>query len=616
MKKISIFLFVAAALVMLFERCAKMPGSISGGPKDQAPPQFVSGTPPNYSTDFKAKRIEITFDEYLSLKEANNQFYSSPPIKKQPEILLYGKTVRVNLKEPLLPDVTYSFDFGDAITDFNEGNKLSGFLYVLSTGDHIDSLTLTGRVLNAFDLTPGKKDDKVPVSVLLFDDLSDSVVYKKTPTYMARTDPFGFFTISHVRPDTFLIFAIRDMGNNLIFDMPTEEIAFSDTLIVIDQRYYRDPDLPFFTSRSMPDSLKEKNPGLLHRDVMLYRFREEPTKQYRIAYERKESNKLRFVYAMPVDSLGIKIMDYEPTDKWFELETSKNNDTLDYWLTDTALVNRKILQVAMHSPRTDSLNRLIYINDTLKMSYEAPRQPADKRSRRERKEDEKNPKPKPRTPVEMMLITSDIKSGGAMDLTSRLQLIASQPIEATDPSKIILEELVDTLKKPVDHTFVRDSVNLRKGYVDWTLKEDTKYFLTIDSMSFTSIYGIFNDSAGFNFTTRKKDDYGSIKITFDNISCPLMVQVLKVDKEEVVKQVQLTEGKVALLDFLNPEKYKLKVIYDRNGNGKWDTGHYLKKLQPEKVEYYDEPEITVRSGWETELQWTLKEREKKADTEK
>ncbi len=593
-------------MVMIFEHCAKIPGSISGGAKDETPPKFLYSTPPNESTGFKAKRIDLVFDEYLQLKDVNSQFYSSPPIKKKPEILLYSKTVRTTLKEPLLPDITYTFDYGESIVDNNEGNKLTGFTYVFSTGDHIDSLTLTGRVLNAFDLKPRAKDDKTATWVLLYNDLSDSVVYKATPTYIARTDHMGFFTLSHIRPDTFLIFAIRDMGNNLKFDMPSERIAFSDTLIVMAQRYYHNPEEPFFNSRTVPDSLKEQNPGLLHEDIVLFQFEETPTKQFRTAYERKDANMLRFAYTIPVDldSIHIHIVEDEPTGKWYELETSKNNDTLDYWLTDTSLVNRKILLVDLLSPRTDSLNRLVYVHDTLKMTYEPPKQATERKSRRERKEEEN--KPKPRTPVEMMLITSNIKSGGVMDLTSRLQLIASQPITDVDPSKIILQELVDTLKKPVAFKFAKDSINSRKGYIDWKLKEDTKYTLIIDTLSFKSIYGVYNDSTGFNFSTQRMDHYSSIEITFDSISGPLIVQAVKGDKEDVVKQVLLTEGNIALIDYLNPDKYVLKVIHDRNGNGKWDTGHYLEKIQPEKVEYYPESEVETQSNFKTEIRWSLK----------
>ena len=604
MKKVLIHIFVLAVSLMLFEYCAKIPGSITGGPKDEIPPQFVRGVPENYSTNFKAKRIEMTFDEYLQLKDVNNQFYSSPYISKKPEILLYGKTVRMNLKEPLLPDITYTFDFGPSITDLNEGNIATGFMYVFSTGDYIDSLTFTGRILNAFDLKHRDKNDKQPTWVMLYNDLSDSAVYKSSPTYVARTDQFGFFTFSHIRPDTFRIFALRDMNGNLKFDMPTERIAFSDTLTVIDQQHYKTLDSAFYTSRNMPDSIKEKYPERLHIDLMLYQFEETPTKQYRKAYERKEPNKLRFVYNLSVDSIGIDIVDYEPDGKWYELEITANNDTLDYWLTDTTLVNRKTLMVHLHSPRTDSLNLLIYTDDTLKMTFEEPKQPA--RSRRDRKEDEQKPKERPA--VETMTITTNIRNNGTMDLTDRLRLIASQPIENSDPTKIMLREQDDTLKKPVNFTFTRDSVNVRKAYIDWKLKEDTKYFLTIDTMSFASIYGVFNDSTGMSFSTQKEDYYSIIEITFDSIPCPLVVQVLKGDKEDVVKQVTLMQGNVATIDYLKPDKYKIKIIYDRNGNGKWDTGNYLQKIQPEKVEYFSEPEVTTTSDVKIELQWPLMEK--------
>jgi len=481
-------------------------------------------------------------------------------------------------------------------------------MYVFSTGDHIDSLTFTGRVLNAFNLRAGAKEDKTATWVMLYNDLSDSAVYKQTPLYVARADQFGFFTFSHTRPDTFRIFALRDMNNNLKFDMPAERIAFSDTLIVTDSRYYYAPDslgvTPLVTSRNTPDSIKEKNPELLHVDIILYHFEETPTKQYRIAYERKEQNKLRFVYSLPVDldSIGIDIVDYEPTGKWYERETSLNNDTIDFWLTDTSLVSRKTLMTHLYSPRTDSLNQLIYTHDTLKLTFEEPKQPVQ--SRREKKENEN--KPKPRSAVETMSITTNVKNNGTMELTDRLQIIASQPINNTDPAKIFLNEHVDTLKKPVVYTFTRDSINVRKAWIDWKLKENSKYSLIVDTMAFSSIYGVFNDSTVINFSTQKEEYYSIVEITFDTVPCPLIVQILKGDKEDLVKQVMLTEGNVATIDYLKPDKYNIKLIYDRNGNGKWDTGNYLEKIQPEKVEYFSEPEITTNSSFKIELQWSLK----------
>jgi hypothetical protein len=585
-----------------------MPGNISGGLKDEDPPRFLYSMPPLYATGFdvNTKRINMTFDEYVQLKDVNAQFVSSSPMKKKPEILLYGKIIRVNLKEPLLPDMTYTFNFGEAIVDNNESNKIVGFQYVFSTGNHIDSLTFTGRVLDAFDLTPGKKEDKVPVSVLLFEDLSDSAVYKTPPTYVARTDNYGFFTFTHIRPGTFRIFAIRDMGDNLLFDMPVEQIAFADSAITVNEQYYRDPDIPFPSSLNLPDSVKEKNPELPHKDIVLYRFQEAPTKQYRTSYERPAANLLRFTYTLPVDSLPIAVADTAPAGKWFATEISPHRDTVMFWLTDTTLIHRNALLISLLSPRTDSLQQLVYHPDTLKMSYEPPKQPADKRSRKEKREDEKSGKipVKPRTEVETMLISANVRD--KIDLIDRLQLTSSQPISDIDRSKITFAEWVDTVKVPVPFTLTEDSSNMRKCFIEWKIKEDTKYSLVVDSMAFTSIYGVYNDSVGFVFTSQKKDYYSEIEITFDRIPCPMLVQILQGDKERVVKQVSLSERNVALIDYLKPDKYKLKVIYDRNGNGKWDTGRYLDKLQPEKVAYYTgEPVVETRSGWKTEIKWTL-----------
>jgi len=606
LKKIPIYIFVLAALLALFENCARIPGSISGGAKDETPPVFVSSVPPNYSTNFNTnvRRINITFDEFLQLRDAGNQFYSSPPMRRNPEILLYGKRIRINPREPLLPNFTYTFDFGSAITDFNEGNVTTGFMYVFSTGDHIDSLTFTGRVLNAFNLQPNGKDDRVSTWVMLYDDLSDSVVYKKPPTYRARTDHLGFFTFSHIRPDTFLIFALRDMGGNMIFDSPNERIAFSDTLIVMDQRFYHSPDTMIFTSRNTPDSIKERNPDMIHVDMVLYQFEEKPSRQYRMAFGRSEPNRMRFVYSMPVDSVGINIVDYEPTGKWYELETSANRDTLDYWLIDTTLVSRRTLMVHLHSPRTDSLNKLIFTDDTLRLSYEPPRQEAATRNRRGR--DDEN-QPPPRSALETMTINTNVRDRATMDLNDRIQLTASQPISNIDPTKIKLVEQIDTLRNAVPFTFTRDSMNIRRAYIDWNLKEGTQYTLTIDSMSFTSIYNVFNDSTGISFTTQWEDFYSIIEITFDSIPCPLVIQALRGSGEEIVKQVTITpeQGNVVTLDFLPPATYALKVIYDRNGNGIWDTGNYLQRIQPERVEYFHEPETTTLSNVKTELQWTL-----------
>ena len=264
--------------------------------------------------------------------------------------------------------------------------------------------------------------------------------------------------------------------------------------------------------------------------------------------------------------------------------------------------------VHLHSPRTDSLNNLIYTHDTLRLNYDPPRQAANQRTARRARTEEQAA---PRTPIETMTITKSIRNGGVIDLNDYIRLTASQPIESADRSKITLTELVDTLKIPVAFNFIRDSVNVRKAQIKWNIKDDTQYQLIVDSMAFTSLYNVHNDSTGIRFKSQTEEFYSIIEITFDTIPCQLIVQILKGEKEEIVKQTTLKTGKVATFDYLPPESYIIKIIYDENENGIWDTGNFLKKIQPEKVEYFYEPEITTHSNVKTELQWSLKVHEQR-----
>jgi hypothetical protein len=530
---------------------------------------------------------------------------------KNPEILLYGKTVRLNMKESLLPDMTYTFEFGSVIADLNEGNVFEGFTYVFSTGAHIDSLSFSGRIINAFDLKPAGKEDRTPTWVMLYSDTNDSIVYKSMPTYIAKADAFGFFNFDNVRDGTYLIFALRDMGSRLLFDMPNERIAFSDTLIILDNRHYRGADsIHRITAKSMPDSIKERYPSRIHTDIVMYQFEEEQTRQQRISFERSEANKMRFVYSMPVDldSFAINIIDYEFDNRWYELEISANRDTLDYWISDTTLINQRLLLVHLYSPRTDSLNNLIYTNDTLRLSFDPPRQAASggRGGRRGGQNDAANQPPQ-RTPVETMTITPNIRSGGTIDLNNRIRLTASQPIKDVDIEMISLVEMFDTIRHEVDFEFIRDTLSIRQAYIEWQIKEETRYILIIDSMAFKSIYNVDNDSIGINFSSQRMDFYSTIELTFDDIPCPLIIQLIKGAKEDIVKEIILDvhQDKTVIFNFIAPDTYGLKLIHDRNGNGKWDTGNYLQKIQPEKVEYFREAEIVTTSGETTKLQWNF-----------
>lgn len=172
------FKYFSLLLILLTIGCAKR-GSITGGTKDTIAPVLKSSLPKNFSTNFTGKEIKLVFDEYVKLKNANKQLIISPPMKNQPEILPYNasKIVTIKIKDTLLPNTTYSFNFGQSIEDNNEGNPYSQFKYVFSTGSYIDSLSLNVRVKDALE----KKTDNF-VSVMLYEineNFNDSTIYKK-----------------------------------------------------------------------------------------------------------------------------------------------------------------------------------------------------------------------------------------------------------------------------------------------------------------------------------------------------------------------------------------------------------------------------------------------------
>lgn len=213
--------------------CAKR-GTITGGLKDTIAPVLSVSFPKNFSTNFKAKEIKLTFDEYIKLKNLNKQLIISPPMKNEPLILpvTASKFLTIKIKDTLQPNTTYSFNFGQSIEDNNEGNSYNQFKYVFSTGDYIDSLTLGGSVKDAFE-----KEVASFVSVMLYevnDKFKDSVVYNQNPRYVTNTlDSLKTFKFENLKAGKYLLVAIKDENNNNKFNPEKDKIGFNKQFITI-----------------------------------------------------------------------------------------------------------------------------------------------------------------------------------------------------------------------------------------------------------------------------------------------------------------------------------------------------------------------------------------------
>lgn len=236
-------------------------GELLAGPKDTSPPVLDTlASTPNNQVRFQKQDIVLEFDEFVEVKDAFKQVLVSPPLNYLPKVTGRGKkvTFAFHEKEELRADVTYSINFGDAIVDFREGNILSNFVFAFSTGDHLDSLSVKGRVVDAKTLMPAEN-----VQVLFYDILEDSIVAKSKPYYAVKTNKNGSFECTRMKSDTFKIIALADKNVNLKYDLETEAIGFLDSLVVIDTT---SKNIPLKLEISTPE-LKEK---LLAKNIKNY----------------------------------------------------------------------------------------------------------------------------------------------------------------------------------------------------------------------------------------------------------------------------------------------------------------------------------------------------------
>lgn len=225
--------YISILLLIILASCAKR-GSITGGLKDTIPPSLRTSFPKNFSTNFNARQIKLEFDENVILKNLRKQLVISPPMKNDPLILptTASKVITIKIADTLQPNTTYSFNFGQSLTDNNEGNPLNQFKYVFSTGDYIDSLNLSGKVKYAYE-----KEAESFISVMLYeinDKHNDSTIYKESPRYITNTlDSLKTFRLENLKAGKYRLIALKDLNNNNKYDPKTEKIGFIKEEITI-----------------------------------------------------------------------------------------------------------------------------------------------------------------------------------------------------------------------------------------------------------------------------------------------------------------------------------------------------------------------------------------------
>lgn len=580
--------------------CAQV-GSPAGGPRDEDPPQVVESDPPNYSTRFEAKKILITFDEYIVLDNVTQELIVSPPMEEKPEVKLKKKTLIIQFEESLKENTTYTFNFGNAIKDLHEGNKLQNFEYVFSTGEVLDSMSVRGTLKYAETLDKPKD----PITVMLYSDFRDSVPLTEIPLYVGRSDDSGVFAVNNLRSDEYKLFALKDGNNNLLFDLPSEEIAFLDSSLSVTTEFVMQmlgieaQDSMAMPAKTSPvtadtsgmalDSLPDLGPDLTSIYIDLMLFTESPEIQYITDYKREDHRRLETVFALPLsDTFQYKFLLDEGEEITFMEDFSERRDSLTLWVIDSLHYKRDSLWMALQYTVKDTSNHFVSQNDTLIFTYK-------EKDTRKRKNDESET-------IEKLSVET-IRNRGFQDLHRKLGLTLDKPLEKLTDSLISLFHIPDSVELEVPFSVEVDSVLINQAKLSAQWEPDADYRLLILPGAISSMYPLEHDTIEVFFETRDPEYYGKILLKLQNVKHRVLVQLIS--KKNVISVLEVDEDGQYIFSNLSPREYTFKFIHDLNKNGRWDTGKYLEKRQPEAVEILP-GSIDVRSNWDHDVSVILR----------
>ncbi|MDX8338126.1 Ig-like domain-containing domain [Draconibacterium sp. IB214405] len=592
--KLPLIFIALLAWVVIISSCANI-GMPAGGPRDTVPPVLLETSPEYRALNFTRDNVKLTFSEYLQTDKISEQLVISPPLEKRPTIKTKSKTLIIQFNEELKDSVTYSLDFKNSIVDNNEQNPLENLRFSFSTGPEYDSLRVAGRVINSFNLEPNEDGSLL----VLHSNLHDSAVYRVRPDYIAKTDDEGLFMIDNIRAGTYNLFAINDLNNDLMYNEGAEEIAFLDTLVIPEAHFHAEAD----TLVSGVDSMLVMGHTHFSPEPFYMRyFMEDIFEQYVESSERESRNKCLFLFNESVaDTFSVKLIDHE-AQNWQQFEYGQKMDSILMWITDTTVSKYDSLYMQLAYTLLDSAGLPYVQNDTVLMHFADPEVKTDKKNKRRDREEEETEE-EALEPIPQFNWQNNIAT--TMELNGVIQLVSPEPVEHFDMSMVKMYLADDTLKNALPIHIQKDSTKYRSYSIRYNWEPQTSYSFEIDSAACVNIFGVTSKAFTKRFNTREEDYYGSLEYVLSNVTMPIIIQILKnKDDEEVLRSQIATENGSVLFNYLTPDKYKVKVIYDANGNGKWDGGSFQDKTQPERVAYVQEV-IKLRSNWSEKHEWDL-----------
>ncbi len=547
----SIARFIVHVLVIfilsyLLTSCAQML-PLTGGDKDVDPPKVLKQSPENKTTSFTGNEIRIEFDEYIQVKDIQNQLIITPRLEKTPDVKVSSKSLLLKFNEPLAQNTTYNLNFGSSIADVHEGNVLAEFSVIFSTGTFIDSFYVEGNITDAYSKKP-----VADISVMLYANGNDSSMYKDKPHYFSKTDAAGNYKIKNIHAGKYKIAAIGDKNKNFTYEQGEETAAAKKELITIDSsakinfEVFKEEPLKFFVKRTIYPFYgraiftfnKPFTGGLRPSPGTTEKFKyhfNEGMDSLHLMYNRGGKDTLELLLLGPDDRLTEKL-----------LLAKQDNEKYE-----------KDLKSGKFKPRVNGISQ--------QKSFDR-----------------------------IYFSTTNIFSSGS---------ITTKDSGDIDPTRILFVQEKDT-------TRFKFPVTARKGVyalsVDKPMSGKGEFIFYPGA--FTGYEKTLNDTMRMSYEWKTKEDMGTVILSPSVKEKGKYVVELLNERGGVIEKKNIdadgiTEEKFTF-EGLAPGNYSLRMFKDENEDGKWTTGSLLDERSPEKIFYYDKP-IKLLADWELNITWII-----------
>lgn len=568
---------------LAFQSCANRGSGPQGGPRDTEPPVLVSAVPLNGSTNVSTKTITLEFNELISVNNPIQNVIFSPPQKNIPTVKALGKKVNIAFQDTLLPNTTYTIEINNCIVDYTESNPFSSYVYSFSTGDKVDSLQISGKVIDAQTLAAKKN-----YTVGIYSNLSDTAFNKLRFEKITKTNVNGEFTLYGIAEGTYNLFAINDAGGSNMYLNKGTDIAFLDSSITPYAHLHGKVDTLWTDSTKTKydnvtlDAFNEYFP----KNLILKTFKEKDIVHRLKSYKRNDRNTFTILFSDPQETEPIvSLISDSIFSEPFLKERTGRTDSLVFWIKDSLLYDNDSIKIAISYLKTDSIGEIVPQTDSLYLVHRETK--ASKR------------KKELATDKHVLKFAHNLTR--SLEVYDTIRFLFNEPIKEVIKDSIKLSLKVDTIFENVDYRIMfDDSICKKKLYLLFKKEMGGNYQLKIDSASIISIYDRVNDKFNKPIKIKKLEDYSNLYIKFNESAENGIVQLLT-EREVLVRECPVQNAE-AYFEDVTPGNYYIRMYIDANGNNKWDAGDLEKKVQPEMMYYYPK-KLQLRPNWDMEETW-------------